>query len=246
MSTPVHNSSLFNYLVQRSSIAYYLPLFPGLLAYKDNTSTTSSDYTGVSTKTATSMVLQKLTIPLTLTLYYALLASAASLSRRQTCIVNPILYTSFEETLTLSVQNKSYPLHNRAIYYTSLGDETTGPVEHAMTVYRSSPLPPAAFRLTSQKLYHSPPQGVPEQIPVYTRPSEYNGLEEVYFPATLPDVEPTVLWGGYPGCDPDTNAAQLELGPDGNRRVCAKPNGIDWRIYVQSGCKLSPSLPRIL
>ncbi|PUU83261.1 hypothetical protein B9Z19DRAFT_1039756 [Tuber borchii] len=181
------------------------------------------------------MGFQKLTAPLILTLYYVLLASAASLSRRQTCIVNPILYTSFEETLTLSVQNKSHPLHNRAIYYTSLGDETTGPVEHAMTVYRSSSLPPAAFRLTSQKLYHSPPQGVPEQIPVYTRPSEYNGLEEVYFPAVVPIAEPTVLWGGYPGCDPDTNAVQLELGPDGNRKVCAKPNGIDWRIYVQSG-----------
>lgn len=181
------------------------------------------------------MGFQLLTIPLILTCYYTLLASATSLPRRQTCIVNPILYTSFEETLTLSVQKKSHPLHNRAIYYTSLGDSTTGPVEHAMTVYRSSPLPPDAFRLTSQKLYHAPPQGIPEQIPVYTRPSGYNDLEEVYFPATLPSVEPTVLWGGYPGCDPDTNAAQLELGPEGNRRVCAKPSGVDWRIYVQSG-----------
>jgi len=194
------------------------------------------------------MGFQKLTIPLILALYYALLASAAAFSRRQICITNPILYISFEETLTLSVQNKSHPLHNRAIYYTSLGDETTGPVEHAMTVYRSSPLPPAAFRLTSQKLYHSPTQGIPEQIPVYTRSSEYNGLEEVYFPATLPSVEPTVRWGGYPGCDPDTpNTVQLELGPDGgNRKVCAKPNGPDWRIYLQSGCKLSPLPPCIL
>ncbi|CUS12213.1 unnamed protein product [Tuber aestivum] len=180
------------------------------------------------------MAFQKLTIPIILTLYYTLLASA-SLPRRQSCIVNPILYTTFEETLTLSVQNKSFPLHNRAIYHTALGDETTGPVEHAMTVYGSSPLPPAAYHLTSQKLYHAPPVGVPEQIPVYTRPSAYTGLEEVYFPATPPSVEPTVLWGGYPGCDPDTNAPQLELGPDGNRRVCAKPDGNDWRIYLQTG-----------
>jgi len=189
------------------------------------------------------MVFKKLSIPLILTLYYALLASAASVSRRQTCNVNPIRYISFEEALTLSVQNKSHWLHNRAIDYTPLGDETTGPVEHAMTIYRGSPLPPAAFNLTSQKLYYAPPQGVPEQIPVYTRPSEYNGLEEVYFPATLPNVEPTVLWGGYPGCDQNTNAVQLELGPDGNRRVCAKGSGVEWRIYVQSGCKLSPRSP---
>ncbi|CAZ81521.1 unnamed protein product [Tuber melanosporum] len=181
------------------------------------------------------MAFQKLAIPLILTLYCALLASASSLRRRQNCIVNPILYTSFDETLTLSVQNKSHPLHNRAIYYTPLGDSTTGPVEHALTVYRSSPLPPAAFRLTSQKLYHAPPLGVPEQIPVYTRPSGYSGLDEVYFPATLPSEEPKVLWSGYPGCDPDTNAPQLELGPDGNMKVCAKPQGDDWRIYVQSG-----------
>jgi len=193
------------------------------------------------------MGFQELTIPLILALYCALLASAAPFSRRQTCITNPILYISFEETLTLSVQHKSHPLHNRAIYYTSLGDETTGPVEHAMTVYQSSPLPPVAFRLTSQKLYHSPPQGIPEQIPVYTKPSEYNGLEEVYFPATLPSVAPTVRWGGYPWCDPDTGAVQLELGPDGeNRKVCAKPNGPDWGIYLQSGCKLSPLLSCIL
>ena len=189
------------------------------------------------------MGFQKLTIPLILALYYTLLASAAALSRRQTCITNPILYISFEETLTLSVQNKSHPLHRRGIYYTSLGDGT-GPSEHAMTVYRNTPLPPSDFRLTEQKLYPVPPQGIPEQIPVYTRPSQYNGLEEVYFPATLPSVEPTVRWGGYQGCDPDTGAVQLELGPDGgNRKVCAKPNGPDWRIYLQSGCKLPPLLP---
>ena len=193
------------------------------------------------------MVFQKLTIPFIITLYYALLASAASFSRRQTCIVNPILYTSFEETLTFSVQNKSYPLHNKAIGYTSLGGETTGPVEHVMTVYRASPpFVPDTFRLTSQKLYHASLQGVPEQIPVYTRPSEYSGLDEVYFPATLPNVEPTVLWGGYPGCDPDTNAVQLELGPDGNRRVCVKDSGGEWRVYLQTGCKLSLRSPRIL
>ncbi|RPA95462.1 hypothetical protein L873DRAFT_1829811 [Choiromyces venosus 120613-1] len=181
------------------------------------------------------MAFQKLTIPLLLTLCYTLLASAASLTRRQHCIVNPILYVSFDETLTLSVQNKSHPLHNRAIYYTPLGDPTSGPVEHALTVYRGSPLPPAAFRLTLQKLYHAPPLGVPEQIPAYTRPSGYNGLEEVYFPAAPRSSSPTVLWSGYQGCDPDTNAVQLELGPGGNRKVCAKPQGADWRIYVQSG-----------
>ena len=192
------------------------------------------------------MVFQKLTIPFILTLYYALLAGAASFSRRQTCIVNPILYTSFEETLFLYVQNKSYPLHNHEIGYMSLGNETTGPIEHAMKVYPGIPIVPVPFRLTSQKLYYAPSQDVPEPIPVYTRPSGYNGLEEVYFPATLPKVEPTVLWGGYPGCDPDTNAVQLELGPDGNRRVCVKDSGGEWRIYLQSGCKLSPRSPRIL
>jgi len=193
------------------------------------------------------MVFKKLSIPLILTLYYALLASAASVSRRQTCIVNPILYTSFEETLTLSVQNKSHPLHNHEIGYRGLGDNPTGPAEHAMIVYPATPpFIPDIFRLTSQKLYYARSQGVPEQIPVYTRPSKYNGLEEVYFPATLPNVEPTVLWHGYPGCDPDTNAVQLELGPDGNRRVCVKGSGVEWRIYLQSGCKLSPRSPRIL
>ena len=192
------------------------------------------------------MVFKKLTIPLILTLYYALQVSAASFSRRQTCNVNPIRYISFEETLFLYVQNKSYPLHNKAIYYT-LEDETTGPVEHKMIVFPGIPiLPPSPLRLTSQKLYLAQPKGVPEKIPVYTRPSEYNGLEEVYFPATLPNVEPTVLWSGYPGCDPDTNAAQLELGPDGNRKVCAKDSGGKWRIYLQTGCKLSPSLPHNL
>jgi len=192
------------------------------------------------------MVFQRFSIPLILTLYYALLASAASVSRRQTCIVNPILYTSFEETLILYIQNKSHPLHDHEIGYMGLGGKTTGPVEHAMIVYPGIPFHSDTFRLTSQKLYSAQPQGVPEQIPVYTRPSEYNGLEEVYFPATLPNVKPTVLWGGYPGCNPDTNTVQLELGPDGGRKVCVKDNGVEWRIYLQSGCKLSSSLPRIL
>lgn len=184
------------------------------------------------------MGFQKLTIPLILTLYYVLLASAASFSRRQTCIANSTVYASFEEPLILVVQNKSYPpnLNNRPIYYTPLGNGTTGPVEYTMSLYHHNSILPPTFRLNAQLLQI-------QQFQVNIRPSEYNGLEEVYFSNTPWFTEPGVLWGGYPGCNPNTNAVELELRPDGNRRFCAKPYGSDWGFYVQSGCKSHHSLP---
>jgi len=190
------------------------------------------------------MGFQELTIPLILALYYALLASAAPFSRRQICITNPILYTSFEETLTLSVQNKSHPLHNRAIYYTSRGDETTGPVEHAMTIYRSSPLPPAAFRLTSQKLYHPRPKEYPSRSRFIPNRANITALRR---PISRPHCRVlSRLFGGAGILGVTGILVPSSWSWDltgGDRKVCAKPNGPDWRIYLQSGCKLSPLLP---
>ena len=223
--------------MRRSSIAYYPLLFPSPFAYTNNTSTAPSKHTSTSSKAVSRMVFQKFTIPLILTLYYVLLAHASSFSRRQTCIVNSTVYTSFEEPLILEVQNKSYPpnLHNRAIYYTSLGNGATGPVKYTMNVH-SNGRPPPTFSLHGQLLHI-------QQFQVNIRPSEYNGLEEVYFSSTPWFTEPGVLWSGYPGCNPNTDAVELELRPDGNRRFCAKPYGSDWGFYVQSGCKSHRSLP---
>lgn len=184
-----------------------------------------------ASKFSLSLILAFLAVAVTL-------VTGSPLSRRQTgtCIVPLIIFTSFNEPFSLTVQNKTHPeVHNLPVSYVSENANPGGPVEHFLALGKYGDSTISKFRLTDQRLYPAPEVGIPEQIPAYTRDSKFKDLVEIYFPAALPPQVPTTLWNGFYGCSEDTGTGQLELGAGGFAGLCAKKDGKGgYRLFLKT------------
>jgi hypothetical protein len=182
------------------------------------------------------MTNSKLSFSLILAFLALTIVAASPLSRRGTCITNPIAFTGFKEQITISVQNKTHPaVHKLPVSYAPVEAYPNGPVEHFLALRKNPPPNTTKFRFTDEMLFFAHEVSIPEAVvPAYTRESKFKDLIEIYFPASTLPQPPTTRWVGYWGCNDDTGAVQLEIGVSG-ASFCAKKDGeTGYRLYMKT------------